>query len=98
MRHELAMLRMVGASLRGATEAGDHTAQHARVLREIHDCPRCRRRRGEVKTMTLLVTLTCTDDADVAGLGDLEDVATVVEEALPARLPESVEAVTVKVA
>ena len=90
LRHEIAMLRMTAASPRGADGAGSR--RHASLLEEIHQCPRCRRRRGEGGPTRLVVTLTCPDDAD------LGEVASVVQEILPDRLPDSVETITVKVA
>jgi hypothetical protein len=86
-RHELRMLGLTLATVRGAADHGLHSAEHARLLAEIEACPRCRRHR-EPAAAQVIVTFTCPEDVDPA------ELAVTVEDALP----EYVEHVTVRVA
>ena len=100
LRHELRMLRLTAATVRGATDRGLHSPEHAALLVEIEHCDRCRRRREapvelvpeapeETAPAHVIVTFTLPEE-----VVDAEELAATLEEALPDHAAE----LTVRVA
>ncbi len=93
-RHELRMLGLTAATLRGATGRGLHSPEHAALLADIDACTRCRRHRASTAPEApaapahVIVTFTCPEEVDP------DELAATVEEALP----EYAEEVTIRVA
>ncbi len=84
LRHELAMLRLGLAGLRGG-DRGFHSPEHARLLKQVEACPRCRRRRSPTVTVTATITATCPEDVGPTTYkAVLEDA---VHEAVSAKVP-----------
>jgi len=90
LRHELRMLRLTAATVRGASGRGLHSPEHAALLAEIGHCSRCHRHQDAPVELVpeapqesaapahVIVTFTCPEE-----VVDPEQLAATLEEALP---------------